>query len=51
MFVPFKLIYPDATVPMMQLLLRDGLDPAEHLAVGRALAPLRARDVLIVARA
>jgi len=47
-FVPFKLIYPDADVPMLQMSLRRGLDPEEHLRIGAALAPLRSRGVLIV---
>ena len=47
-FVPFKLIYPDADVPIVQLSLRVGLSPQEHLEIGRALAPLRDEDVLIV---
>jgi aromatic ring-opening dioxygenase catalytic subunit (LigB family) len=41
-------IYPKAEVPMVQLSLRRGLDPAEHIALGRALAPLRDEDVLII---
>ena len=47
-FIPFKLVYPDADVPIVQLSLRNGLDPATHIAVGRALEPLRSQGVLIV---
>jgi aromatic ring-opening dioxygenase catalytic subunit (LigB family) len=47
-FIPMKVAYPDARLPTVQLSLRAGLDPREHLAVGRALAPLRAEGVLLV---
>lgn len=47
-FIPMKLVFPQAEVPVVQLSLRRGLDPAEHLALGRALAPLRNEGVLII---
>lgn len=47
-FIPFKLIYPQADIPMLQLSLCSDLDPAAHLAAGTALAGLREEGVLIV---
>lgn len=47
-FVPLKVMYPDAQVPVVAMSVRHDLDPAAHLELGRALRPLRDEGVLIV---
>jgi aromatic ring-opening dioxygenase catalytic subunit (LigB family) len=47
-FVPLKVAFPDADVPVVQMALHASLDPAMHVAAGAALAPLREEGVLIV---
>ncbi len=47
-FIPFKLILPEADLPIVQLSLRDTLDAEQHLRAGRALAALRREGVLLV---
>jgi aromatic ring-opening dioxygenase catalytic subunit (LigB family) len=47
-FVPLKLVDPDAAIPVIPISLVEGLDPEVHLAMGRALAPLRKDNILIV---
>ena len=47
-FVPMLLVDPQAGIPVLQVSLQRSLDPALHLAAGRALAPLRDEGVLIV---
>lgn len=48
MFIPLKLMFPEADVPVVQLSLRHDLDPLAHLQAGQALTALRDEGVLIV---
>lgn len=48
-FVPLKVAFPEARIPVVPLSLATSLDPQVHLAAGRALAPLRDEGVLVVA--
>ncbi len=47
-FIPLKVMFPEATIPVVAVSLRNGLDPQAHLELGRALAPLRDEGVFLV---
>jgi 4,5-DOPA dioxygenase extradiol len=47
-FVPLKLMYPKADIPVMQVSLPSSRDPAYVYSLGKALAPLRKEGVLIL---
>jgi aromatic ring-opening dioxygenase catalytic subunit (LigB family) len=47
-FVPLKVSFPDADIPILQLSLQIGLEPARHLAIGNALEPLRDQNILVI---
>ncbi|UTV31000.1 DODA-type extradiol aromatic ring-opening family dioxygenase [Photobacterium atrarenae] len=48
MFIPLKLMFPEADIPVVQLSLRRDYDAAAHLAAGQALTSLRDEGVLII---
>ena len=47
-FVPLKIMYPDADIPCVQLSLINSLDAAVHIRIGEALANLDYDDLLIL---
>jgi 4,5-DOPA dioxygenase extradiol len=48
LFVPLKIMYPDADIPCVQLSLVNSLDPAEHLGIGQSLQNLDYDNVLLI---
>lgn len=47
-FVPMLIADPEAEIPVAMMSLQRDLNPARHIAIGRALAPLRDDGVLII---
>ena len=48
LFIPLKLMYPQANIPSLQLSLLRGLNPAAHLALGKALRELMQENILVI---
>jgi len=47
-WVPLKLMYPDASVPVLVMSVQSRLGAEHHYRLGRALAPLAATGVLVI---
>lgn len=48
LYIPLKLMYPEADIPSLQLSLLRGLDPIAHLALGAALHDLTHENILVI---
>lgn len=48
LFIPLKLMYPQADIPALQLSLLRGLNPAAHIALGKVLRGLKDEKVLVI---
>ena len=47
-YIPLKLMYPNADIPVIQISLNKNLDPLTHLNIGKALRPLLSENLLII---
>lgn len=48
LFIPLHMMYPEASIPSLQLSILHSLDPARHIALGEALRGLSDENVLII---
>jgi aromatic ring-opening dioxygenase catalytic subunit (LigB family) len=48
LFIPLKLMYPEADIPALQLSLLQGLDSSAHVSLGIALRGLLHEDILVI---
>ncbi|HEY6018808.1 MAG TPA: class III extradiol ring-cleavage dioxygenase, partial [Candidatus Paceibacterota bacterium] len=48
LFIPLKLMYPQADIPALQLSLVRGLNPGAHIALGKALRELMKENILVI---
>ena len=48
LFVPLKIMFPDASIPCVQLSLIKSLDAKEHIRIGKALSALKNENILIL---
>lgn len=48
LYIPLKIMYPEADIPCIQLSLLDSLDPADHIALGEAMSGISGDGVLVI---
>jgi len=47
-FIPMKILHPDADIPIVQMSVLTSQDPKDHIKMGEALSPLRDEGIMIV---
>lgn len=48
LFVPLKIMYPEADIPCVQISLLKSLNPADHIKIGAALSDIEYDGLLII---
>ena len=48
LYVPLKIMFPQAAIPCVQLSLMGSLDPESHLNLGKALSSIRPENILVL---
>lgn len=48
LYIPLKIMYPEADIPCIQLSLLDSLDPADHITLGEAMSNIGGDGVLVI---
>jgi len=48
LFVPLKIMYPEADIPCIELSLVQSIDPEEHIKIGKALSDIEHDELLII---
>jgi 4,5-DOPA dioxygenase extradiol len=47
-FAPLSLLFPEANIPVVEMAIQGKQGAGHHIALGRALAPLRAHSILVI---
>lgn len=48
LYIPLKIMFPEADIPCIQLSLLESLDPAAHIALGEAMSGIVGGDTLVI---
>lgn len=48
LFIPLKMMYPEANIPAIQLSLISGLNAQKHINLGKAMRDLKDKNILVI---